>query len=897
MTNHTNYLKGSEWRKWDLHIHTPETKLSNNYRADSDNNDVWGQFCEIIANSDVEVFGITDYFSINNYFVFCDIFTTKYPDSKKTFFPNVELRLEVSVNRDAQEVNIHVIFSDKVEKSKMEEFLSKLNTNITRNGASISCKNLEENDFESAGIDYKKIKEVLKEVFGKDKCYLIFAAANNAGLRPDNTSPRKLSISDEIDKICDGFFGGKQNTDYWLDADRYESDEIAIPKPVISGCDSHSFDDLIKWLGKRVIRNGNEIHKDVTWIKADTTFEGLKQIIYEPADRIKIQENKPAAPVRQISQVQLKFNKETKIKLIKKDVEAKFCFAGVDTTLYLSDFFSCFIGGRGTGKSTLLNLIFKAFNPSAKTVFFSDNKITVDGNNIDIGECVKLENTAKSVEFLEQNQIEKFATDQIEFTKAIYIRLKGRESDIEGLEGSLLNSLTAIDDQIKRLEKKGKLKQAIEQSDKDYKAAKKITDIVETSEYKGITGTIQEINKNYLLLKNDREKLELLSEEIQAFLDNHHKFDLREESSKYKKSYNEFLEELGKLSSRFFSSENFESEMENENNLLKKIQTNQKELEEYLEKQGLSEENLQDVKIAGIRADEHKIFKEEKEKELDILEKQISNYQISNIEVVQEQYDTKVKDTIKDLMQVLDEVNKGNPDVDKIYLQFDFNEEVAKEKLFEEFMKMFEDYCQGLKYSESHLKSCLFGTSPFEILRSKIGYDEVRKAVSGNNNYNTILENIFENELNYEIYKLQVQKHFYNSANYLKIDVSYRDKPIEQASFGQKCTAVIVIMLLFGHNPIIIDEPEAHLDSSLIANYLVNLIKKEKLKRQVIFATHNANFVINADAEQIYILEMPEKQTMFIQTTIEDLDQREKLLKLEGGEKAFSKREMKYGFR
>ena len=136
-----------------------------------------------------------------------------------------------------------------------------------------------------------------------------------------------------------------------------------------------------------------------------------------------------------------------------------------------------------------------------------------------------------------------------------------------------------------------------------------------------------------------------------------------------------------------------------------------------------------------------------------------------------------------------------------------------------------------------------------------------------------------------------------------QIHVLYDDKPIENSSFGQRCTAVIVVLLLLGNMPIVIDEPEAHLDSSLIAKYLVDLIKSRKKHRksrkkhrQIIFATHNANFVINGDAELIHCMSMNEsKVTEVVSTTIEDLTHRELLLALEGGEKAFHQRERRYG--
>ena len=129
-----------------------------------------------------------------------------------------------------------------------------------------------------------------------------------------------------------------------------------------------------------------------------------------------------------------------------------------------------------------------------------------------------------------------------------------------------------------------------------------------------------------------------------------------------------------------------------------------------------------------------------------------------------------------------------------------------------------------------------------------------------------------------------------------QIYVLYDNKPVESSSFGQRCTAVIVVLLLLGNTPIVIDEPEAHLDSSLIAKYLVELIKARKKHRQIIFATHNANFVINGDAELIHCLSMDDsKVTKIDSTTIEDLAHRERLLALEGGKEAFHQREKRYG--
>ena len=79
-------------------------------------------------------------------------------------------------------------------------------------------------------------------------------------------------------------------------------------------------------------------------------------------------------------------------------------------------------------------------------------------------------------------------------------------------------------------------------------------------------------------------------------------------------------------------------------------------------------------------------------------------------------------------------------------------------------------------------------------------------------------------------------------------------------------------------------------------SYCVTNPKARKNHRQIIFATHNANFVINGDAELIHCMSMDDsKVTKVVSTTIEDLTHRGLLLALEGGEKAFHQREKRYG--
>lgn len=121
-----NDPRGSIWRKWDLHVHTPGTKKNDQYGADG--TDVWEVFCKKIEESDVRAFGITDYFSVDSYFDFIGKFRAKYPESKKVFFPNIEICTGDVVNAGNEEVNLHLIFNPSAPEmdAKIRAFLQSL---------------------------------------------------------------------------------------------------------------------------------------------------------------------------------------------------------------------------------------------------------------------------------------------------------------------------------------------------------------------------------------------------------------------------------------------------------------------------------------------------------------------------------------------------------------------------------------------------------------------------------------------------------------------------------------------------------------------------------------------------------------------------------------------------
>lgn len=115
---------------------------------------------------------------------------------------------------------------------------------------------------------------------------------------------------------------------------------------------------------------------------------------------------------------------------------------------------------------------------------------------------------------------------------------------------------------------------------------------------------------------------------------------------------------------------------------------------------------------------------------------------------------------------------------------------------------------------------------------------------------------------------------------------------IQRGSPGQKTAALLAFILSYGDEPLLLDQPEDDLDNKLIYNLIVQQLRKIKTKRQVIVVTHNANIVVNGDAEMVLPLEVVNGQTnVQPQASIQQKKIRESICNiLEGGEKAFEQR-------
>ena len=115
---------------------------------------------------------------------------------------------------------------------------------------------------------------------------------------------------------------------------------------------------------------------------------------------------------------------------------------------------------------------------------------------------------------------------------------------------------------------------------------------------------------------------------------------------------------------------------------------------------------------------------------------------------------------------------------------------------------------------------------------------------------------------------------------------------LDQGSPGQKNAALLAFILSYGDEPLLLDQPEDDLDNELIYNLIVKQLRETKNKRQVIIVTHNANIVVNGDAELVLPLEISSGETRVRHpASIQEKKVRQEICNiLEGGQQAFEQR-------
>lgn len=877
---------GSVWRKWDFHVHTPYSILNNNFGfnpSELNENSLEEKFDEYVkklftlaVENDIAAIGITDYFMLEGYKLIKENYLSSpdkmlqcFPDDslrhkvEKIFvFPNIELRLENFVGEKAHPVNYHVIFSNDVGIQDIEEnFLHQLKFNYDGgNKMALTISNIEklgrqikENKksgselllgLENVTVNYSDIQKILENNPAFKNKYLITVPVDE-DLSKVPWNGRDYSTRRNIYRQCHCLLTSNENTRKWALAVGHEEEQIkefGSIKPCIWGSDAHEYKRMFNPAGERYC-----------WVKSEPTFEGLLQIIYEPADRVCIQRDHPI--VKDMHQV------IDSVKIVGDDFQ--------ESPIYFNDSLTCIIGGKSTGKSTLLNQI----------------AIASDGDFV-----LKSEVDLSHSQFKNAKAIVTWKDGTTSQRKIVYIPQNFLNSTIDNPEEEtaisgiildvLLQESTIKEAHDNLKEKAGKIKERVVALINELVNAKnQLKKLTEMINEKGASSTydptITELKEKRAMLG---QKVNIGQEDIDEFNEVENNID---SISSCNKSLQQELEKQKSISSveivvpGYFSLSNglsidhdfsqdfpvtkddLDSELSALNNEIslkwkKVIASNCNNLRSLIKK------NKDKLNILNERHDflKTKVIRNKKiEKLTDDISTEIKLQQ-SAIEREKQR-----DDIIKHIDQIKEKIIDSQSDYLNIHT--DFCERIKSTKISKETSLVFDAKVVWKQTEFMEYLAQVFDNRNFTSFKNENGYDLTDlKPKNYNRDFLSTLWNAFEEPGKHSGLSFKANQTlenilpviFQNWYNIHYIVKSGNDS-IENMSPGKKALVLLEMLINLEDSkcPILIDQPEDDLDNRSIYIDLVQYIRHKKKERQIIIVTHNANVVLGADAEEVII--------------------------------------------
>jgi len=416
---------GSFWSKWDLHVHSPYTNMNSQYNCNVED------FCRSVTENGIRVIGLTNYFIIHEY-EYNEV--VKCLNNETLVIPNIEFRTN-DRNGSNEYINIHVLFNPlEISIKRINEWLSRVEVNNIASTTSVYCtkENLEAIGYANATVSLDRLVEQLKKDFNQKDFIIVGVPNGYGGFHPDS-KPRNIELAKKIDELSNIMFGRIEDRDFFLSTDNLRAKSGFKPKPNFICSDAHTIAQI-----------GNKS----TWVKSEPSFEGLRQTLIEPKYRLDCNEN-VRKPYRIIESIKFDFPVDTKLKNNQTNTVQPFCLTELKNEINFSPYFTCIIGGRGSGKSTIINII--AEKLGEKTEFFQNNKIIVNENN-DIlrnyeDNCIKIEGT-NEIEFISQGKVEELSQGS-HLTDLIFNeRIKAIGNEYEIKEKLLFSKFIIIDENI-----------------------------------------------------------------------------------------------------------------------------------------------------------------------------------------------------------------------------------------------------------------------------------------------------------------------------------------------------------------------------------------------------------------------------------------------------------------
>lgn len=343
--------RGSEWHRWEPHIHAPGTILNNQFGAA----DPWDTYLTAVEGltPKVEAIAVTDYYVTDTYEeILKHKAAGRLPDVK-LLFPNIELRLDVAAKSGF--VNVHLLVSpdDPNHLSEVKRILKRLQfaafkdrfdcarEELIKLGKRADPSIIEDGAALRHGatqfkVNFDQLRKVVNESEWAEKNILI-AVAGGAG---DGSSGVRqaadATIRQEIEKFAHIIFSSSPaQREFWIGQRGVSIETLRARydgcKPCLHGSDAHDQQSV-----------GHPVDNRFSWIKGDVEFDALRQACIDPDGRAYVGEQPPrsAMPSQVISHVRI------------NDAEW-----ATTPDIRLNSGLVAIIGARGSGKTALADVI------------------------------------------------------------------------------------------------------------------------------------------------------------------------------------------------------------------------------------------------------------------------------------------------------------------------------------------------------------------------------------------------------------------------------------------------------------------------------------------------------------------------------------------------------------
>ena len=916
MTNKFSYPRGSEWRRWDLHAHSPAS-YGGKYE----------EFVKNIQKCEAEVIGINDYFTIDGYENILKLDT-----GDKIIFPVIEFRMCNMVLdkndprlKSGAKINFHIIFNNDINIiTRIRTWLNALEC-FCEGGKKETFGNIDlEKEREKLTFNYFDVIERLESDEILKNCYLVWLPYDEYGgidkIDPVRDGYFKLGVINKADIIGSST---KKQIDFFLwKHEHYEETQIkkwlnGRKIPCIKGSDAH---EITYPIGKLRDDKSKPTNK-YCWIKSDPTFEGLKQIKYEPGERVYIGEEPPA-----------KIDRSRIIKSITL-VNSNKWFED-NKLIELNEGLISVIGGKGTRKTALLDLLayasqsyrrYKKKEGESKSFLekafreLKGTKIKIEWDDgspdeIDIGDKIEDFREEGKVRYLPQDFIEEICTElgreslEKQMENVIFQNVpkeyKATYSDFSIYKNAQIkvinNKKKRIDEQMRKINSEifgiselivgqDKKKNEIKKIEKDIlklkEEMKKISiSIKDLKEQQKILNELNALNENKSNLERTISvfnskllKIDEIKNRISVFTENAEEFAVRIKEDLRLIQISEGIIENIKV---ILLPENVGQVLENrKREIAVAIKNKKKELDEHnrkiqdLNKNLKLEKSKQDkIKEINTLLGKHKekldSIKEEvrnietSEKNLPNLFSKRDNLFISFFEILFEEKE-KLKSIYSSLESILKASAEENEKLFDFSVQFNFNVKYIAEK----GDSLIDHKNEGRFWHKTH--EALI--DELEKLRFLPNFENVDMSNNDKNTVKRFLKNVrdlfLKNEngrdfkISSQLRKGHTEKDFYDwlySTDYYTIvySIKFNNIDIDNLSPGLKGVALLILYLELDKEdirPILIDQPEENLDNRSVYKTLMRYFRSAKQRRQIVIITHNPNLVVNTDSEQIIV--------------------------------------------